>query len=174
MCPGLQVGRFVLVGGNLLVIFARRLQVTDPPGGQTEYLAGAVTPRLAGCGEIADAVEGQAKPGTTYELGGPEVKTFRECMELMLREIDRKRLLMPLPFPLASAAAAVLQYLPGQLLTPDQVRQLRIDNVVSEAARRERRTLAGLGIEPTSLAAILPSYLVRFRPRGQFERRHLA
>ena len=123
---------------------------------------------------IADAVEGKAKPGTAYELGGPEVKTFRECLELMLREIDRKRLLMPMPFPLASAAAAILQYLPGQLLTPDQVRQLRLDNVVSEAARREKRTLADLGIEPTSLAAILPSYLVRFRPHGQFERRHPA
>jgi uncharacterized protein YbjT (DUF2867 family) len=123
---------------------------------------------------IANAVEGKAKPATVYELGGPEVKTFRECLELMLREIDRKRLLMPLPFPVASAAAAILQYLPGQLLTPDQVRQLRLDNVVSEAARREKRTLADLGIDPTSLAAILPSYLVRFRPHGQFERRHPA
>jgi NADH dehydrogenase len=123
---------------------------------------------------IADAVEGKAKAGAAYELGGPEVKTFRECMELMLREIDRKRFLLPLPFPLASAAGAVLQYLPGQLLTPDQVRQLRNDNVVSDLARREKRTLRDLGIEPTSLAAILPSYLVRFRPHGQFERRQSA
>jgi NADH dehydrogenase len=120
---------------------------------------------------IADAVEGKAKTATVYELGGPEIKTFRECMELMLREIDRKRLLLPLPWPLAKLAAAVLQFLPGKLLTPDQVRLLRTDNVVSEAARREKRTLPGLGIEPTSLAAILPSYLCRFRPRGQFHRR---
>jgi uncharacterized protein YbjT (DUF2867 family) len=123
---------------------------------------------------VADAVEGRAKPATIYELGGPEVRTFRECMELMLREIDRKRFLLPLPWPLASLAASVLQYLPGQMLTPDQVRMLRVDNVVSEAAIRENRTLAGLGIEPTSLAAILPSYLVRFRPHGQFERRRPA
>jgi len=119
---------------------------------------------------IAEAVEGRAAPATVYELGGPEVSTFRECLDLMLGEIDRKRLLLPLPWPLATAAASFLQFLPGKLLTPDQVRLLRADNVVSELARNERRTLAGLGIEPTSLAAVLPSYLVRFRPHGQFER----
>ena len=119
---------------------------------------------------VADAVDGKAKPAAVYELGGPEIKTFRECLELMLHEIDRKRILMPLPWGLATLSASILQFLPGQLLTPDQVRLLRSDNVVSETAQREKRTLAGLGIEPTSLAAILPSYLVRFRPRGQFER----
>jgi uncharacterized protein YbjT (DUF2867 family) len=121
---------------------------------------------------IADSVEGKVKGGTTYELGGPEVKTFRECMELMLREIDRKRLLVPIPFGIASALGAVLQYLPGQLLTPDQVKLLRSDNIVSEAAEKERRTFAAFGIEPTSLAAVLPGYLSRFRPSGEFERRH--
>jgi NADH dehydrogenase len=123
---------------------------------------------------FADAVEGGTKPGTVYELGGPEIRTFRECMELMLKEIDRKRLLVPLPWPVASLLASVLQFLPGKLLTPDQLRQLRTDNVVSETATREERTFAGLGIDPTSLAANLPSYLVRFRPRGQFERKRTA
>jgi len=123
---------------------------------------------------IADAVEGKAKTATVYELGGPEIRTFRECMELMLEEIDRKRLLVPLPWPLATFAAAILQFLPGKLLTPDQVRLLRADNVVSDAAQREKRTLAGLGIEPTSLAAILPSYLGRFRTHGQFHHRRAA
>lgn len=123
---------------------------------------------------FAEAVEGRTKPGTTYELGGPEIKTFRECMELMLREIDRNRLLVPVPWPIASLIASVAQFVPGKPLTPDQLRQLRIDNVVSEAAVAEKRTLAGLGIEPTSLAAILPSYLVRFRPHGQFERKRTA
>jgi uncharacterized protein YbjT (DUF2867 family) len=122
---------------------------------------------------IADAIEGKAKRGAIYELGGPEIKSFRECMQLMLHEIDRKRLLLPLPWSLATLVASILQYLPGKLLTPDQVRLLRVDNVVSEAAHREKRTLAGLGIEPTSLAAILPSYLGRFRPHGQFHRRRL-
>jgi len=120
---------------------------------------------------IADTLDGKAEPGRTYELGGPEVKTLRECIEFALSAADRPRLLLPLPWPLASAAGAILEHLPGQLITVDQVKQLRHDNVVSAAAIDERRTLAALGIEPTSIAAIVPSYLVRFRPRGQFERR---
>jgi NADH dehydrogenase len=120
---------------------------------------------------IADAVEGDARPGTTYELGGPEVKTFRECMELMLRIVERRRLLLPLPFGLASVLGGILGHLPGRALTTDQVRQLRVDNVVSEAARKEKRVIGAFGIEPATMAAILPSYLVRFRARGQFEQR---
>jgi len=120
---------------------------------------------------IADAVEDRARPGTTYELGGPEIKTFREFMEQMLAVIERKRLIVSLPFGLATAMGAVLQYLPGQLLTVDQVRQLKVDNVVSETAIREHRTLEALGVKPTTLAAILPTYLQRFRPRGQFDTR---
>ena len=124
---------------------------------------------------VADAVEGKAKPGTTYELGGPEVKTFRECLETMLAAIDRRRLLVPVPWSLASAGASVLQLWPWQpLLTVDQVQQLKIDNVVSEAAQAEGRTFAAFGIAPDSLAAILPSYLYRFRPRGEFERHRTA
>ncbi len=123
---------------------------------------------------IADAVEGKARPGTVYELGGPEIKTFRECMEIILAVIERKRLLLPLPWGLAAPLGAVLQNLPGRLLTSDQVRQLRIDNVVSEAALKEVRTLAAFERNPTSLAAILPTYLGRYRVHGQFERRRTA
>jgi NADH dehydrogenase len=119
---------------------------------------------------IADAVEGKVPGGKVYELGGPEVKTFRECLELMLATIERRRLLIPVPWVIAAAMGQVLQYLPNPLLTRDQVRQLKIDNVVSEEARAERRTLKGLGINATSLEAVLPSYLYRFRARGQFER----
>ncbi len=120
---------------------------------------------------IADSVEGRAAAGTTYELGGPEIVTFRECMELMLREIDRKRLLVPVPWAVASLIGAVAQHLPGKLLTVDQVRQLRHDNVVSEAAIADGRTIQSFGIKPTSLAAMLPAYLSRFRPHGEFENR---
>lgn len=123
---------------------------------------------------IADTVEGKVRRGMIYELGGPEVKTFRECLELMLTTIDRKRLLVPVPWPIATALGTVLQYLPKPLLTADQVRQLKVDNVVSEAAIREGRTFAGIGVDPTSLEAILPSYLYRFRAAGQFERRRTA
>jgi NADH dehydrogenase len=123
---------------------------------------------------IADAVEGKVPGGKVYELGGPEVKTFRECLELMLATIERRRLLIPVPWGIAAAMGQVLQYLPNPLLTRDQVRQLKIDNVVSEEARAERRTLKGLGINATSLEAVLPSYLYRFRARGQFERHSTA
>jgi uncharacterized protein YbjT (DUF2867 family) len=119
---------------------------------------------------IATALEGNAKPRAIYELGGPEVKTFRELMELTLREIGRKRILLPLPFPLAKLQAAILEFLPGHLLTRDQVELFKTDNVVSKKAEREERTLQGLGISPTALEAILPGYLWRFRKAGQFTR----
>ena len=123
---------------------------------------------------IADAVDGKAKPATVYELGGPEVKTFRECLEMMLRAIERKRLLVPVPWALARLQASVLQLLPKPLLTVDQVRQLQIDNVVSDEARADGRTFAAFGIDPDSLAAILPSYLYRFRAHGEFDRQRTA
>ncbi|MEO8669024.1 MAG: complex I NDUFA9 subunit family protein [Bauldia sp.] len=122
---------------------------------------------------VADAVEGDARAGAIYELGGPEIKTFRECMELILREIERKRLLIPVPFGLAGAMGAVLGHLPGRLLTTDQVRSLMVDNVVSDAATKDKRTLAAFGIEPVNLASILPTYLSRFRARGQFEQKRV-
>ncbi len=123
---------------------------------------------------IADAVDGKAKPATVYELGGPEVKTFRECLELMLRAIERKRLLVPVPWALARLKASVLQLLPKPLLTVDQVRQLQIDNVVSDEARADGRTFAAFDIDPDSMAAILPSYLYRFRAHGEFDRQRTA
>jgi NADH dehydrogenase len=117
---------------------------------------------------IADAVDGKARTGTIYELGGPEVKTFKELMQYVLATIERKRLLLPMPFFVAKAQASLLQFLPTPLLTPDQVELLRNDNVVSEKAAAERRTLQGLGIEPETIEAIVPSYLWRFRKTGQF------
>jgi NADH dehydrogenase len=120
---------------------------------------------------VMRAVGGWAKGGRTYELGGPEVKTFRELMEYVLAVTERKRLLVPLPFGLARLQAMVLQLMPKPLLTPDQVELLRTDNVVSEAATREGRTLAAFGIEPAAMEAIVPSYLWRFRKAGQFRGR---
>ncbi len=120
---------------------------------------------------IADAADGKTKLGATYELGGPDVTTFKELMQFVLATIERKRLLVPLPFGLARLKARFLQYLPNAPLTPDQVDLLRADNVVSEAAMREGRTLQGLGIAPTSIASVVPSYLWRFRKTGQFRGR---
>lgn len=122
-------------------------------------------------GDVADAValaaEGAVGPGI-YELGGPDIKSFRELMQYVLATIERRRLLLPIPFGVASTLASVMQHLPGAPLTPDQVELLRTDNVVSEAALRDGRCFAGLGIEPTAIGAIVPSYLWRFRRTGQF------
>lgn len=119
---------------------------------------------------IARSVDGRVEGGRIYELGGPEVLTFRQCLEEMLETIGRKRLLLPIPFPIASLMGAVLGVLPGRMLTADQVRLLRYDNVVSDAAAKENRTFAGLGIQPKAIEAILPSYLWRYRHAGQFTR----
>ncbi|WP_315723154.1 MULTISPECIES: complex I NDUFA9 subunit family protein [unclassified Bradyrhizobium] len=122
---------------------------------------------------VADAVDGKAQPGATYELGGPEVLSFREIIKIILEITDRDRMLLPLPFGLAKLQAAFLQFAPGPLkLTPDQVELLRHDNVVSEAAKAAGLTLQGLGITPDSLEAVGPQYLWRFRPAGQFQRKN--
>jgi uncharacterized protein YbjT (DUF2867 family) len=121
---------------------------------------------------VADAVDGGTKAGSTYELGGPEVLTMREIIEIILSTIERKRMLLPVPFGLAKLQALMLQFAPGPLkLTPDQVALLRIDNVVSDAAKAAGLTLEGLGITSDSLEAIVPQYLWRFRAAGQFQRK---
>jgi NADH dehydrogenase len=134
-------------------------------GGHTKF-----QPVFAGdVGEaIARAVNGEAKAGATYELGGPEILTFRECLERMLKVTQRRRLMLPLPWPIARVMGRVGQHLPGAPLTFDQVRMLRFDNIVSEKAKSEGRTLAGLGIEPTALDIVLPTYLEQYRERGEF------
>ena len=120
---------------------------------------------------VADAVDGKARAGATYELGGPEVLTLREIMEIILATIDRRRMLLSLPFGLAKLQSQLLRFAPGALkLTPDQVALLRSDNVVSEAAKAAGLTLEGLGITPDSLEAIAPQYLWRFRDAGQFQK----
>jgi NADH dehydrogenase len=120
---------------------------------------------------IARSVDGDLKGGTVYELGGPEVLTFRECMEEMLRVIERKRILLNTPWSIARMQAAVLGLLPKPLLTADQVIQLGIDNVVSEEAKKKGRTLEGIGIAGETVGTILPSYLWRYRVAGQFTRK---
>ena len=121
---------------------------------------------------VADAVDGRTKPGATYELGGPEVLTMREIMEIILKITDRKRMLLSLPFGLARLQAMFLQFAPGPLkLTPDQVAMLQSDNVVSDTAKAAGLTLEGLGITPDSLEAVAPQYLWRFRAAGQFQRK---
>jgi len=116
-------------------------------------------------------VDGKAKPGTIYELGGPEILTFRELLERTMRYADRNRFLLNLPFWAAKLQALATSPLPNALrpVTLDQIRLLERDNVVSKAAIDDGRTLAGLGIaHPHSIAAIVPDYLERFKPKGQY------
>ena len=123
-------------------------------------------------GDVAKAViavlEGRAAAGKVYELGGPEILTFKEVLQRILHYCGRRRLLVPLPFWLARIEAKFLQMLPSPLLTVDQVKLLESDNVVSVTARASRRTLEGLGIDPVPVDAVVPQYLERFRPQGEF------
>jgi NADH dehydrogenase len=120
---------------------------------------------------IAMAAEGLVKSGRVYELGGPQVETYKVLMERITRETQRNRPLLPLPNSIAKFLALPMRLLPGRpLITKDQVELLGVDNVVSDEAIREKRTLAAFGITPTSMDTILPTYLWRFRKHGQFDR----
>jgi NADH dehydrogenase len=120
---------------------------------------------------IACSVDGKVEGGRIYELGGPQVLTFRQCLEEMLEIIDRKRILISVPWSIASLQASILGMLPNPLLTPDQVTLLRTDNVVSSEAEKAGRTFAAIGLQPQTIASVLPSYLWRYRAAGQFTRR---
>ncbi len=117
-------------------------------------------------GDVAQAILAALgkQDGRTYELGGPATYSFKELLQLILRETGRKRLLVPLPFGLATLKAAFLQLLPNPILTIDQVRLLKKDNVVAPTAAG----LADLGITPTSVEAVIPSYLWRYRAKGEY------
>ena len=111
-------------------------------------------------------IEGVA-PGI-YELGGPDVDTFRGLMQRMLADIRRRRVVVNIPFPVAQVMGAVMGLLPNAPLTRDQVRNLAKDNVVDPQARG----LADLGITPTPMEAVLPSYLWVHRAGGQYKAIH--
>ncbi|MGH6976900.1 MAG: complex I NDUFA9 subunit family protein [Stellaceae bacterium] len=113
---------------------------------------------------VAAALDREDAPGRTYELGGPSIETLRALFELILREINRRRLLLPVPFGVAIVLALFNELLPQPPLTRDQVRMLQRDSVPAPGAPG----LVALGIEPTALALILPTYLNRFRRRGGF------
>lgn len=117
---------------------------------------------------IARAVDGELDGGRIYELGGPQALSFRQCMEKLLEVTDRKRWLVNLPFGVARLKARFLELLPSPMLTVDQVTLLQSDNVVSTEAEADGRTFSGIGIKPKTVDSILPSYLWRYRPAGQF------
>ena len=99
-----------------------------------------------------------------YELGGPQTFTFKELMEILLKQIKKKRFLVPIPFSFAKFQAKILQLLPKPLLTTDQVEMLKYDNIVTN----KYPTLKDLKISPKTLESVLPDYIWRFRKGGQF------
>jgi len=136
-----------------------------PGGGETRF-----QPVYVGdvAQAVARAVEDPTTAGKTYELGGPEVMTLKDILELVVRETGRERALLPLPWPAAGAIGLMCEPMSwvglAPPLTPDQVTLLRADNVVAEGAD----DLADLGVDPTGIEAIAPSYLWRYRDGGQF------
>jgi NADH dehydrogenase len=120
-----------------------------------------------GMRKTANMARGKTVRGSIFELGGPEVFTFRELMQVTLAAINRRRVLVPVPLPLMSLGALFTGLLPNPPLTRDQVRLLAADNVVSDGAMGCNE----LGITPTPVGTIIPGYLGSFRPGGQFSRR---
>lgn len=139
-------------------------------GGRTKFQPVFVDDLAAA---VANVVDGAGVSGTIYETGGPDVLTFRQLLEMTQDYSGRSRWLAPMPFWLAKLQALLTSPLPNALrpVTYDQVRLLQNDNVVSVTAIAEKRTLAALGIEkPNPVAMIVPGYLERFNPRGQYAR----
>ena len=152
---------------NKLGLIARMLPVMPLFGGDTKFQPVYV-------GDVAEAftqaVKGNLKAGKTYELGGPDVLTNRALVERVLHYSNRSNPIVPLPGVAGQILAFPIGLLPKPLVTGEQVTLMQIDNVVSAEASKDKRTLAGMGIVPRPLDAVLPSYMWRFSPNGQFDR----
>jgi NADH dehydrogenase len=134
-------------------------------GGETKFAPVFV-------GDVAEAfarlIDQGIASGRTYELGGPEVMSLKDIIAFTLKTTKRHRLLVNLPWRMASLLASVMGLFPKPMLTADQVELLKHHNLVSDEARREGRTLEALGIKPSGVEAIVPAYLYRYRRAGQF------
>jgi NADH dehydrogenase len=146
---------------NRFAALARLAPVLPLIGGETRFQPVFVGDVAVAAVAVLDRPEAAGK---IYELGGPEIVTFRRLMVLLLREIRRQRLLLPVPAAFAAPAAYFLEFLPDPPLTRDQVALLQIDNIVTAGMPG----LAELGIVPTALELVLPTYLDRFRKGGRF------
>jgi NADH dehydrogenase len=172
--PGATILRPSIIFGpedgffNLFGMLARVTPVLPLYGGGTTRFQPVYVGDVA-----AAAVNALADPSTagkTYELGGPAVYTFAELMAIVSKETRRKRLLVPVPFAIGEIQAMFLGMLPRPLVTRDQILSLKTDSVVGEGAL----TLADLGVQPTSVEAIVPTYLSRYRRGGRLGRASVA
>ncbi len=123
---------------------------------------------------IALAVDGKAQSGAIYELGGPAITTFRQCLEIVSKAVGRNRTIVSLPWWIAKLMAKLTGWMPGAPITSDQVKLLQSDNIVSSEAEKQGLTLKGLGIQAKTMEATIPAYLVRFKPHGQYGTKHAA
>jgi NADH dehydrogenase len=140
------------------------------PGGghmrmQPVYVEDVASAVITGLGLARKKLK-KSPEGCIYELGGPEICSFRQLMELTLKYSQRRRLLIPVPFSALKIGAAVAGLLPNPPLTIDQLRLLRLDNIVGKGAS----TLDDLGITATAIDAVVPGYLARYRPGGLFSK----
>ncbi|MEM1162385.1 MAG: complex I NDUFA9 subunit family protein [Pseudomonadota bacterium] len=168
--PGATVLRPSIIFGtedgffNLFAAMARYAPVLPVPGATTKFQPVWVEDVAEAA---AKALCKEAEPGL-YELGGPRIATLRECLQLMCRIIQRRRLIVNVPFFFARLQASVLQLTARigikPVMTVDQVRMLEIDNVVADGAKG----FSDLGIQPTEMEGILESYLYAYRANGQY------
>lgn len=159
--PGLVFGP----GDQLFNRFARLAQFLPAlpliGGGKTRFQPVYV-------GDVADAVMAALRraesPGKTYELGGPDILSLKDIYQKIFAITHQRCAMVPVPWPLAMLQGAILGLLPHPPLTADQVESLKTDNVVQEGAPG----LKDLGITPTALDAVLPTYLRQYRVGGRF------
>ncbi|EJF89538.1 hypothetical protein ME1_00308 [Bartonella vinsonii subsp. arupensis OK-94-513] len=158
---------------NTLANFSRFLPIMPLFGGGQSKLQPVYV------GDIAEfvvrALEGQVISGKSYDLGGPQTVTFQNVLENILKIVHRKKTILSMPLSAGLLIGGILGTI-GKLpllptfLTAHQIRFLQVDNIVSQEAIENGYTLEGAGISPKTMAALLPSYLWRFRPQGQFSK----
>ena len=152
-------------GDNFLNQFASLAEILPAlpliGGGQTKFQPIYVSDL---CKAVVAILDKEKIDENIYELGGSQIYTFKEMMEILLQQIKKKRFLMSIPFSIAKFQAKILQLFPKPLLTTDQVEMLKYDNVVSN----NYPTLKDLKINPKTIESVLPSYIWRFRKGGQF------
>lgn len=172
--PGAVILRSSVVFGPEDGLFNRFAELASISPGLPLISNGRTKMQPVYVGDIARAVEqvidGHAERGAVYELGGPQIMTLKEIMQKTLLFTQQKRLLIWMPSFVAKIIGLFMGILlPKPPLTLDQVRLLAYDNVVSDRMEAKQKTFEGLGItELRSVNSVVPSYLARFRPKGQF------